>query len=61
MDSPHFETVVNQLICQLEDNQELLNIAQRLKNQRVTRGGDIGVNRGIIGVNRALMLEQTKT
>lgn len=49
MDSPHFETVVNQLIFQLENNQEaIMNIAQRLQE-----GIDIGVNRGIdIGVNK---------
>ncbi len=56
MDSPHFETVVNQLIYQLENNQEaIMNIAQRLKNQGLQEGIDIGVNRGIdIGVNRGI-------
>lgn len=54
MDSPHFETVVNQLIYQLENNQEaIMNIAQRLKNQGLQEGIDIGVNRGIdVGANK---------
>ncbi|EJF7710666.1 Rpn family recombination-promoting nuclease/putative transposase [Providencia rettgeri] len=54
MDSPHFEIVVNQLIDQIENNQEaIMNIAQRLKNQGIQEGIDIGVNRGIdIGANK---------
>lgn len=54
MDSPHFKTVVNQLIEQIENNQEaIMNIAQRLKNQGIQEGIDIGVNRGIdIGANK---------
>lgn len=62
MDSPHFETVVNQLIYQLENNQEdIMNIAQRLKNQGLQEGIDIGVNRGIdIGVNRGIDIGANK-
>ncbi|EMT6574713.1 Rpn family recombination-promoting nuclease/putative transposase [Providencia rettgeri] len=54
MDSPHFEIVVNQLIDQIENNQEaIMNIAQRLKNQGIQEGIDIGVNKGIdIGANK---------
>ncbi len=56
MDSPHFKIVVSQLINQIENNQEaIMNIAQRLKNQGMQEGIDIGVNRGIdIGVNRGI-------